>query len=444
MMEISTSSRKQLLSFSFPVIIVLISFILIPSLKIYGQNARDSIPDGTEGEMFTTPQKDSAKQTWNEKRWRLFKGRITTFKLGAGFLYEYAGFSQDKNSKIQMDDSLGTPLKNQFKVRDFRVLFSGQLKSKREISWRAGFMYDGASDSWLVRETGIMVGVPEISSYFFVGRTKEGFSMNKVMNGYAGWAMERQMAIDVIPILADGLKWLGYLPRQRVFWNLGVYTDWLSKGQSFSTYQNQFDARVGWNPIFSPMKNNMLHFGINYRYGKVEGDSIQLRSRPEANPAPYFITTGNFTSDHSNHVGYEIYYQSGRWLMGSEFYWHMFTSAVENNPVFRGGEFMISYIFSGESRRYITSTSIFGFVPVKKSVFNGGMGEFEGMLRFTTFNLNGGKIQGGNFWRITPMLNWYLSPELRFELAYGYGVLDRFGMKGATQFFQSRIQITIL
>ena len=184
-------------------------------IKTYCQDAKDSIPDGTEGEMFVTPTKDSTKLSWNEKRWRLFKGKITTFKLGAGFLYEYAGFSQDKNSKTQMD-SLGTPLKNQFKVRDFRVLFSGQFKSKREISWRAGIMYDGASDSWLVRETGIMVGVPGAFGYFFVGRTKEGFSMNKVMNGYAGWAMERQMAIDVIPILADGLKWLGYLPKQRI------------------------------------------------------------------------------------------------------------------------------------------------------------------------------------------------------------------------------------
>ena len=97
--------------------------------------------------------------TWNQKRWRLFNGQVTTFKLGAGFLYEYAGFSQDQNSKTQMD-SLGTPMKNQFKVRDFRILFSGQFKTKREISWRAGIMYDGASDSWLVRETGIMVGVP--------------------------------------------------------------------------------------------------------------------------------------------------------------------------------------------------------------------------------------------------------------------------------------------
>ena len=426
-----------------PIISALISVALLVTVNGYSQTAKDSIPDGTEGEMFASPTKDSTKMTWNEKRWRLFNGRITTFKLGAGFLYEYAAFSQDKNSKAQMD-SLGTPLKNQFKVRDFRVLFSGQFKSKREISWRAGIMYDGASDSWLVRETGIMVGVPEIQSYFFIGRTKEGFSMNKVMNGYAGWAFERQMAIDVIPILADGLKWLGYLPKQRVFWNLGVYTDWLSKGQSFSTYQNQVDARVGWNPVFSPVQNKMLHVGFNYRYGKVAGDQIQLRSRPEANPAPYFITTGNFTTTHSNHVGYEIYYQSGRWLMGSEFYWHKFTSPVANNPLFKGGEFMVSYIFSGQSRKYITSTSIFGFVPVKNSVFKGGLGEFEGLLRFTTYDLNGGNIQGGKFWRITPMLNWYLSPELRFELGYGYGILDRFGIKGATQFFQSRIQLTIL
>ena len=439
----SANKGEVQFSFSRPVIILLFIFSILNSPKGYSQDSTKNIPDGTEGEMFEAPNKDSTKLTWNQRRWRLFKGKITTFKLGAGFLYEYAAFFQDQNSKTQMD-SLGTPLKNQFKVRDFRILFSGQFKTKRPISWRAGIMYDGVTDSWLVRETGIMVDVPEINSYFFVGRTKEGFSMNKVMNGYAGWAFERQMAIDVIPILADGLKWMGYLPKQRVFWNLGVYVDWLSKGQSFSTYQSQIDARVGWNPIFSAEKNKMLHFGINYRYGKVAGDQIQLRSRPEANPASYFITTGNFSTPHSNHIGYEIYYQSGRWLMGSEYYWHKFTSLSENDPLFSGGEIMISYILSGESRKYITSTSIFGFVPVKKSVFKGGLGEFEALLRFTTFDLNGGNIQGGKFWRITPMINWYLSPELRFEIGYGYGVLDRFGIKGITQFFQSRIQLTFL
>jgi phosphate-selective porin OprO and OprP len=317
-----------------PIIFLLLSVTLLISVEGYSQENKEVIPDGTQGELFESPTKDSTKMTWNQKRWRLFNGKITTFKFGAGFLYEYAAFFQDKNSKLQMD-SLGTPLKDQFKVRDFRLLFSGQFKSKREISWRTGIMYDASSDSWFVRETGIMMGVPEISSYFFVGRSKEGFSMSKVMNGYAGWAFERQMAIDVIPILADGLKWMGYLPKQRLFWNLGVYTDWLSKGQSFSTYQSQFDVRAGWNPISLVDKSKMLHIGINFRYGKVAGDQIQLRSRPEANPASYFITTGNFTTDHSNHYGYEVYYQSGRWLMGSEFYWHKFTSPTENNPCSR-------------------------------------------------------------------------------------------------------------
>ncbi len=44
-----------------------------------------------------------------------------------------------------------------------------------------------------------MIGVPELRGEYFVGRTKEGFLLNKVMIGYSGWTMERQMAIDVIP-----------------------------------------------------------------------------------------------------------------------------------------------------------------------------------------------------------------------------------------------------
>jgi phosphate-selective porin OprO/OprP len=78
-----------------------------------------------------------------------------------------------------------------------------------------------------------MIGVPELKGHLFVGRTKEGFSLSKVMVGYTGWTMERQMAIDVIPILADGIKWLGYLPKQKILWNIGAYGDWLSKNESF-------------------------------------------------------------------------------------------------------------------------------------------------------------------------------------------------------------------
>jgi phosphate-selective porin OprO/OprP len=429
--------------FSFLAIITEMIFLSLLPSSVFCQEPEDEIPDGTQGEMLEVVKTDSSHQKWKDKRWRLFDGKITSFKFGGGFLYEYAAYKQDNNSKIQMD-SLGTPLKDQFKVRDFRIVASGQLSTKRTISWKVGLLYDGPSRSWFVRESGVMVHVPEIQSSFFVGRTKEGFSLNKVMNGYSGWALERQMAIDVIPILADGIKWLGYLPEKRIFWNLGIFTDWLSKGQSFSTYKWQTAARVGWLPIYSPQTNTVLHIGVNYRYGQVAGGEIELKSRPEANPAPYFISTGKFQSDHSTHLGYEIYYKTGPFMIGSEYYVHKFNAPKSSDPEFKGGEVMVSYIFTGESRPYNTSTSILGFVPVKKSVFKGGKGAIEGMFRFSSFDLDGGNIRGGNFWRITPMVNWYMTKDIRFELAYGYGVLNRFAIKGGTQFFQTRLQLTLL
>jgi phosphate-selective porin OprO/OprP len=101
-------------------------------------------------------------------------------------------------------------------------------------------------------------------------------------------------------------------------------------------------------------------------------------------------------------------------------------------------------MITGESRPYNTATGIFGFVPVSRPVFKGGPGAWEVLVRYSTLDLNGGTIQGGKFWRITPMVNWYLSKDLRLEFAYGYGVLDRFNLKGATQFFQTRVQFTLL
>jgi phosphate-selective porin OprO/OprP len=405
-----------------------------------GQDTAYLIRDGTQGELLVNL--DSLHSVSRKKPWNEFDLKRTSLKIGGGFLYEFGAFDQNAISKIQ-SDSNGFSLEPTFKVRDFRVTFSGQFKSRRTITWKMGIMFDGPSSSWFVRETGIMVAVPELWGNFFAGRTKEGFSMNKVMNGYAGWALERQMAIDVIPILADGIKWLGFLPRQNIFWNLGGYTDWLSKGQSFSTYLWQVDARFGWLPINAPKDKTVLHLGLNLRYGEPVDHQMRLKSRPEAFTSPYFIDTKTFPSDHSFHFGPEAYYSHGPFMLGSEIYWHHFYSRQGENHLFPGLEVMISYMLTGASRSYMTDNSIYGFVPVNNPIFKGGMGQIEFMLRYTQLDLNSGSVQGGKFWRITPMINWYLASNIRFELAYGYGILDQYGVRGATQFFQSRIQLLL-
>ena len=53
-------------------------------------------------------------------------------------------------------------------------------------------------------------------------------------------------------------------------------------------------------------------------------------------------------------------------------------------------------------------------MPVKKSVFKGGSGAWKVLFRTSTLDLDVGTIKGGKFWRVTPMVNWNLSKDVRF------------------------------
>ena len=132
------------------------------------------------------------------------------------------------------------------------------------------------------------------------------------MVGYAGWTMERATISDAtIPILADGIKWLAYLPKAHLLWNLGSYGDSVSEGQSFSTYRRQVAGRLAWVHLFSEETRRLLHIGISSRVGKPKDDVLQLRSRPETFPAPYFDDTGELAARSTTMSAFEAYYRPG-------------------------------------------------------------------------------------------------------------------------------------
>ena len=81
--------------------------------------------------------------------------------------------------------------------------------------------------------------------------------------------------------------------------------------------------------------------------------------------------------------------------------------------------------------------------PRGSILFQGGRGAWELVGRFSYSDMDDGAITGGKFWRFTPMVNWHMSDNVRLELVYGYGSLDRFAATGKTQFFQSRIQLQL-
>jgi phosphate-selective porin OprO/OprP len=367
-------------------------------------------------------------------KWNEYEGPLFTLRASAGVILDAGTFAQDDASHQQLS------LSSDSQVRDFRVLFNGRIKTKRAITWSAGFMYDSTNDEWLVRQTGLMVAVPELKGHLFIGRSKEGVSLNMIMVGYAGWTMERSTTVvATVPLLADGIKWLGHLPKQRLIFNLGWFTDWLSEGQSFSSYDNQFVARVGWLPILDE-KGTLLHVALAGRYGTVNERSLRLRSRPELNVAPYFVDTESFAARDTRLAQGEVYYRPGRWLFGTEYFVQKVNALDVPDPLFHGGDAVASWMITGETRRYNTAGGYFLAVSPKRTVFQGGPGALEALLRISYIDLEDGAVDGGRFWRLTPMLNWYLTDHLRLELAYGVGQLDRFGTVGTTQFLQTRLQ----
>ncbi len=368
-----------------------------------------------------------------------FEGRYFTIRIGGGFLYDYAAYEQNANSKEQF------ALTAEPKIRDTRVLLNGRLKFiERATTWSAGVMYDYVADKWVFRQTGIMVAVPEIWGDIFVGRSKEGFSLNKVMVGYAGWTLERcTMSDAAIPLLADGVKWLGYLEKPRLLWNLGVFFDEYSEGQSFATYDNQIVGRIAWLPILSEDGEDLMHVGLSLRYGHPDEGLLQLRSRPEVFAAPYFVDTGQFAAAATKMAGLEVYYRPRNWTFGTEYIFQAVESSDTGNPFFHGGEAVMTWLITGETRGYNTRGGYFNFVSPNRPVVQGGPGAWEIVGRGSYIDLDSGTLTGGKFWRLTPMVNWYLTDNVRLEFAYGYGSLNRFGIVGKTQFFQSRLQLQL-
>jgi phosphate-selective porin OprO and OprP len=390
-----------------------------------------TLDDTLEAGDADMPEPRRKLVAWNE-----YEGPYLTLRVGGGVLYEGAAYAQDAESEQQFD------LEPEARFRDARFLLKGSFpKFDRAVTWSTGIMYDGPTDSWLLRETGVMVDVPELWGQIFVGRTKEGFSLNKVMSGYSGWTMERSTISDAaIPILADGVKWLGYLPNRGILWNLGIYGDWLSEGQSFSSYHRQYVARLIWLPIRSEAERTLLHLGVNFRYGEVADGELKLRSRPEAFPAPYFVDTGAFPADHTDMASVEAYYRPRNWLFGGEYFVQKADSPTMGDPVSHGGDVVISWLATGEVRTYNTRGAYFNAISPDRTVFEKGPGAWELVARFSYIDLDSGPVHGGKFWRFTPMANWHLSDNLRLSIVYGYGHLERFELAGVTQFFQSRLQ----
>lgn len=405
----------------------MVTIFFLP-LTVFSQEAVKEFQD-------SLPKK---KLDFNEVDWG-----FTTARLGLAIMNDWAWYSQDVTGKSQMD-SANVVLKDSIAFRDVRFFASGKINIKRDVVWKIASMFDGAQNEWTFRETGLLISVPELSGKIFVGRSKEGYSFNKVQNGYSCPGIERQPSLDLIPIMTDGVRYYGDLKKPNLFWSVGAFTNAIYGHSKFMLYNWTFAGRFGWLPLFKPDENKIVHLGVSYRYSNPDENKINVKSRPESNPAPYFIQTGTFDSDRCSALGGEAYWLKGPLMLGSEVNYYSFHSVQADNPNFWGGNILLTYNLTGEPYPYIKDNATSFFIKPKKSIFENGPGAWQLLLTATIYDTNDGLKPGGKFWKVTSMVNWYLSSNFTVKFMYGYGVLDRFNLEGATQFFQTRFQFQLM
>src|SRR6478672_4431719 len=124
----------------------LLLIILLIHSRLYSQEKEKIVPNGTEGIMDTV---DAATGKTVHPKANDFDGSLTTFRIGVGFIYDLTAYSQSEEFKEQMGIA-NVNLDARSKTRDFRVLGSGVLKTKRPISWKFAYMWDGDKNVWMV------------------------------------------------------------------------------------------------------------------------------------------------------------------------------------------------------------------------------------------------------------------------------------------------------
>ncbi len=359
-----------------------------------------------------------------------------SIRLGGGLLMDYTHFDQDADSKAQLD------LHPEIGIRDLRGLASGRTPWSR-LTYTVGYMYDAANNEFRFRQTGFKLALSELGGYFFLGRTKEGFSTNKFTVGYYGWVNERAVANDAfIPILADGVRWTAHAFGNQLVYNIGAFADPLSEEESFNKNDWQVAARAVWLPIGTDVEDGLLHLAVGGRFAGANDGVLQYKSKPEAFLAQQnVVDTGELDASNSLMANVEVYYLQGPWSAGSEYFFNQVSASASGDPFFHGGEIFGAYMLTGESHPYNPDTAVVMDVTPRRTFFEGGAGAWELVLRLSHADLDSAAIMGGTFTRGTALVNWYLTEALRFEAAYGYGVLDKMDQTGGIHFVQTRFQL---
>ncbi len=241
---------------------------------------------------------------------------------------------------------------------------------------------------------------------------------------------------------ALGIAALNWTESERMAWRYGIFRPSID---AFGVSLNKVDfgARLTGLPWYEDEGKELVHLGLGFWGGEIVQDQLRDRARPLLRNGPGFavpilVDTNEVPGSRQYTIGPEFAMVLGPLTLQAEWTGQVLTDAnlngVPQGTVFyQGGYVEALYFLTGEHQAYDRHEGVFGrVVPNHNYHWNkndcfGVCGAWQVGARFSYLDLNDKGIQGGEVYDWTFGLNWYLNPNMKFQLNY---IAERRDMPG--------------
>ena len=372
---------------------------------------------------------------------------ISGIFLAAAVLDRQNWQSQDSASEAQVGD---LQLFDGGEIRGFRLGFAGTLNFDKPWvytlfgatnAFDKGFEVEQLDDFTMFD---YRLDIPFFKgTNLSIGNQKEPISMERIMSMVQIPMQERSAGADaLLPSRNFGAVISGNAAQQRMSWAGGVFNNWVNSKGSVGDNPTQLIGRVTWLPLITEDESSLLHVGFGIRHSTAE-KGVRYLSEPEFNKSPVFVDTTLIDADDALQTNLEVSWRKGPYWLSAEYNNTAVDSPVFGDLDFSGYNITASWILTGEMRAYNKRSGILGPIPVAKSVYQGGKGAWELSTRWSSVDLADGLIDGGQMDILSVGVNWWLSPIFNVNFNYRFVTLDRFGIKGDSSGFTTRVLLIL-
>ena len=381
----------------------------------------------------------------NKRKWNVFRTKPITIALGGAILMENTRWlSNDSINEAQVGDL------SQFEggsMRGFRAGLGGTFNFKKPWTFvfsfgtrafERGFEQGDLSEFVLYD---YRVSIPIGSATLSLGKTMETISMSRLSAMiYEPAQQERASVADgLLPARNIGIVINNSFLKERMTWSAGVFNNWFEVDRSFSDNPTVLTGRITALPFISEDESNLLHLGIAGRYSNAAG-GVRYKAKTEIFSGPVSVDTDPLDDASSTfHYQLEFAWRKGPFILMSEYIQSNVSSAISNNPSFKGYNVVASYVLTGELRPYNKRSGTFRRVNVANGLNSGGWGTLEIYSRWSSIDLNDENIDGGEMNTFSLGLNWYPISAIQANINYRYSTLDRYGQTGWNQGIVTRL-----